>query len=108
MAYKETTELFVADFHRTKAVFPVCQHSRFPLKPGFHKANFGHDDQLLVKTKRLVEMITAQAHNRFVFCVLIVEFAVNGNQTLRKTFVEIPRMFEVTEVTAKSFATVHN
>ena len=24
----------------------------------------------------------AQAHNRFVFCVVVVEFAVNGNQAL--------------------------
>ena len=26
--------------------------------------------------------MTAQAHNRFVFCVVVVEFAVNGNQAL--------------------------
>ena len=24
--------------------------------------------------------MTAQPHNRFVFCVVVVEFAVNGNQ----------------------------
>ena len=27
--------------------------------------------------------MTAQPHNRFVFCVVAVEFAVNGNQALR-------------------------
>ena len=27
--------------------------------------------------------MTAQAHNRFVFCVVVVEFAVNGNQALQ-------------------------
>ena len=26
--------------------------------------------------------MTAQAHNRFVFCVVVVKFAVNGNQAL--------------------------
>ena len=26
--------------------------------------------------------MTAQPHNRFVFCVVVVEFAVNGNQAL--------------------------
>ena len=26
--------------------------------------------------------MTAQPHNRFVSCVVVVEFAVNGNQTL--------------------------
>ena len=26
--------------------------------------------------------MTAQPHNRFVFCVMVVEFAINGNQTL--------------------------
>ena len=51
------------------------------LKPGFHKANFDHDnDQFWVKTKRLMRRMTAQAHNCFVFCVVVVEFAVNGNQ----------------------------
>ena len=51
------------------------------VNPGFHKANFDHDnDQFWVKTKRLVGRMTAQAHNRFVFCVVVVEFAVNGNQ----------------------------
>ena len=28
--------------------------------------------------------MTAQAHNRFVFCVVVVEFALNGNQALTK------------------------
>ena len=47
------------------------------LKPGFHKANFDHDnDQFGVKAKRLVERMTSQSHNRFVFCVVVVEFAV--------------------------------
>ena len=47
------------------------------------KANFDHDnDQFWVKTKQLVGKMTAQAHNRFVSCVVIVEFAVNGNQAL--------------------------
>ena len=27
--------------------------------------------------------MTAQPHNRFVFCVVVAEFAVNGNQTLQ-------------------------
>ena len=38
------------------------------------------NDFFLIKTKRLVGRMTAQAHNRFVFCVVVVEFAVNGNQ----------------------------
>ena len=43
--------------------------------------NFDHDnDQFSVKTKRLVGKMTAQTHNRFVFCVVVVEFAVNGTQ----------------------------
>ena len=51
------------------------------LKPGFHKANFDHDnDQLWVEAKRLVGRMTGQPHNRFVFCVVVVEFALNGNQ----------------------------
>ena len=29
--------------------------------------------------------MTAQRHNRFVFCVVVVEFAVNGNQALWKS-----------------------
>ena len=54
------------------------------LKPGFHKANFEHDnDQFRVKTKQLVGGMTAQPPNRFVSCVVVVEFAVNGNQALR-------------------------
>ena len=53
------------------------------IKPGFHKANFDHDnDQFWVKTKRLVGRMTDQLHNRFVFCVVVVEFAANGNQAL--------------------------
>ena len=57
------------------------EQSSFTLKPGFHKANFDHDnDQFSVKTKRLAGGMTAQPHNRFVFCVVVVEFAVNGNQ----------------------------
>ena len=51
------------------------------IRPGFHKANFYHDnDQFWVKTKRLVGRMIAQPHNRFVFCVVVVDFAVNGNQ----------------------------
>ena len=34
------------------------------------------------KTERLVRRMTAQANNRFVFCVVVVKFAVNGNQAL--------------------------
>ena len=57
--------------------------SLLQVKPGFHKASFDHDnDQFSVKTKRLVGRMTAEAHNRFVFCVVVVEFAVNGNQAL--------------------------
>ena len=53
------------------------------IKPGFHKANFDHNnDQFRRKTKRLVGRMTTQPNNRFVFCVVIVEFAVNGNQAL--------------------------
>ena len=60
------------------------------LKPGFHKANFGYNnDQFWVITKRLVGRMTAQPHNRFVFCVVVVEFAVNGNQAL--SFVDTNR-----------------
>ena len=52
-------------------------------KPGFHNANFDHDnDQCWAKTKRLVGRMTAQPNNRFVFCVVVVKFAVNGNQAL--------------------------
>ena len=29
-----------------------------------------------------MERVTARSHNRFVFCVVVVEFAVNGNQAL--------------------------
>ena len=43
--------------------------------------NFHHDnDQFWVRTKRLVWRMTAQPHNCFVFCVVVLEFAVNGNQ----------------------------
>ena len=34
--------------------------------------------------------MTAQPHNRFVFCVVVVEFAVNGNQALLKAVENIP------------------
>ena len=58
-------------------------HCALSIKPGFHKANFDYDnDQFSVKTKRLVERMTAQPNNCFVFCVVVVEFAVNGNQAL--------------------------
>ena len=51
------------------------------LKPGFHKDNFDHDnDQFSVKTKRLAGRMIAQPCNRFVFCVVVVVFVVNGNQ----------------------------
>ena len=56
----------------------------YAIKPGFHKANFDHDnDQFWIKTKQLVRRMTAQPNNRFVFCVVVVKFAVNGNQALR-------------------------
>ena len=43
--------------------------------------NFDHDnDQFWVKTKRLMGRMTAQSHNCFVFYVVVVKFAVNGNQ----------------------------
>ena len=49
-----------------------------------HKANFDHDnDQFCVKTKRLVGRMTAQPHNCFVFCVVVVEVGVHGNQALK-------------------------
>ena len=56
---------------------------QFVLKPGFHKSNFHHDnDQFWIKTKRLVGIrgMTAEPNNRFDFCVVVVAFAVNGNQ----------------------------
>ena len=41
----------------------------FFLMPGFHKANFDHDnDHFWVKTKQLVGRMTAQPPNRFVLC----------------------------------------
>ena len=51
------------------------------MKPSFHKTistktrtNFDQDkDQL---ARRMI----AQPRNRFVFCVMVMEFAVNGNQ----------------------------
>ena len=53
----------------------------FILKPGFHKANFDHDNErFLAKPKRLVGRMIAQPHNHFVFFVVVVKFAVNGNQ----------------------------
>ena len=52
------------------------------LHPDFHWANFGHNnDQFWAKTKRLVGRMTAQPCNSFAFCVVVVEFVVNGNQT---------------------------
>ena len=61
----------------------VCCKRKPGLKPGFHKANFDHDnDQFSIKTKRLEGRMTAQPRNRFVSCVVVVEFAVNGNQAL--------------------------
>ena len=52
------------------------------LKWNSGKVNFDRDnDQFWVKTKQLVGRMTAQPHNRFVSCVVIVEFAVNGNAT---------------------------
>ena len=41
------------------------------------KVNF--DDQFSVKIKRLAGRMTAQPPNCSVFCVIVVEFAVNGN-----------------------------
>ena len=58
-------------------------HIQVSIKPGFHKANYDHDnDRFQAKIKRLMSRMTAQLHNRFVFCVVVVEFAVNGNQAL--------------------------
>ena len=38
------------------------------LKPGFHKANYDHDnDQFGVKTKRSARRMTAQPYNRLAF-----------------------------------------
>ena len=66
-----------------KQVTVVASSDAILFKPGFHKANFGNDNnQFWVKTKQLVWRMAAQSHNRFVFCVVIVEFAVNGNQAL--------------------------
>ena len=42
---------------------------------------FDHD-QFWANTKRLVGRMASQPNNRFVFCVVVVEFAVNGNQAL--------------------------
>ena len=61
---------------------------RIIIKPGFHKANFDHDnDQFWIKTKRLVGRMTAQPNNRFGFCVVVVKFAVNGNQALQRILI---------------------
>ena len=50
------------------------------------EANFDHDnDQFWIKTKQLVGRMTAQPNNRFVFCVVVVKFAVNRNQALDGT-----------------------
>ena len=35
-----------------------------------------------LKQSDSVGRMTVQAHNRFVFCVVVAEFAVNGNQAL--------------------------
>ena len=35
-----------------------------------------------LKQSDSVGRMTAQAHNRFDFCVVVEEFAVNGNKTL--------------------------
>ena len=57
----------------------------FRIKPSFHKANFDNEnDQFRVKETQLVGGMTAQPHNRFVSCVVVLEFAVNGNQALWK------------------------
>ena len=50
-------------------------------KPGFHKANFIHDnDQFLVKAKQLPGRMTAQ-QDHGIFCVVVVELAAgNANQ----------------------------
>ena len=34
--------------------------------------------------------MTDQPHNRFVFCVVVVEFAVNGNQALQDCLTILP------------------
>ena len=53
-------------------------------KPGFHIVNYDHDNyRFRAKTKRLVGWMTAQAHNRVVFGVVVIQFAVNGNHALR-------------------------
>ena len=63
-----------------RQLYFICE---LTVKPGFHKANFNHDnDQFRTKTKRLMGRVTAQPYNRFVYCVVVVEFAVNGNQAL--------------------------
>ena len=78
---------FFNDFflnHNTIAFVHNCLSLVF-IKPDFHKANFDHDNnQFWVKTKRLAGRMTAQPHNRFVFCVVVVAFALNGNQALRQ------------------------
>ena len=73
--------------------FEFDRHLKHMVKPSFHKANFDHDsNQVLVKTKQLEGRMTAQAHNRFVSCVVVVECAVNGNQafTIRERRVSFP------------------
>ena len=51
------------------------------LKPGFHKANYDHDnDQFRVKTKRLALRMTAQPYNRFAFVSWSWYLSYDGNQ----------------------------
>ena len=79
----------ITDVSVTRVVFQPTKDtpiksSLLILRPGFHKANFDHDnDQFWVKTKRLVGRMTAQPNDRFVLCVVVVDFAANGNQALR-------------------------
>ena len=54
------------------------------LNPGIHKANCDHDNHWFqAKTKLLERWIPAQLHSRFVCGVVVVQFAVNGNQAFR-------------------------
>ena len=56
---------------------------------------FDHDnDHFSVKTKLLAGRMTAQAYNRFVFCVVVVEFAVNGNQALATLQVDVVKLVD--------------
>ena len=51
-----------------------CPLSLVSIKPLPTTTNFE------LKQSDSVGRMTAQAHNRFVFCVVVAEFAVNGNQ----------------------------